>query len=45
MESLVGSENRATDSVNVNRVRELYNLLVADVQNIDFLSLDFARTV
>ena len=45
VESLLGSVNRPTDSVNVNRVSTIYSELVEDLQDIDFVNLDFIRTV
>ena len=45
VDSLIGSENRSTDSVNVNRISVLYDMLVESIQNINFFNLDFARQV
>ena len=45
MESLLGSDNRPTDSVNVNRVSTIYSELVEDLQNIDFVNFEFITMV
>ena len=45
VESLLGSDNRPTDSVNVNRVSTIYSELVEDLQNIDFVNFEFITMV
>ena len=45
VDSLIGSENRSTDSINVNRISVLYDMMVESIEDIDFFSLDFARQV
>ena len=45
VDSLIGSENRSTDSVNVNRISVLYYMMVESIQTTNFLNLDFARQV
>ena len=45
MDSLIGSENRSTDTINVNRISVLYDMMVESIEDTDFFSLDFARQV
>ena len=45
MKSLVGSADRTTDSVNVNRISMLYNELVQSLQSINFADLSFITQV
>lgn len=45
VESLAGFESRTTDSVNVNHISLLYNMLVETLQATDFENIDFAREV
>ena len=45
VESLVGSVDRATDSVNVNRISVLYTRLVESLQTLDVVNFDFATQV
>lgn len=45
MESLVGSVNRTTNSVNVNHITMLYTTLVESLQSLDFTDANFTRQV